>query len=56
MHKQQHRLEDCQEAEIATVSQEIQTMTQEMQGKKRIEKFYRNYCGWIVAMQDSTYR
>jgi superfamily II DNA helicase RecQ len=50
MHKQQHRLEDCQEAEIAAVSQAIQTMTPEMQGKKRFEKFYRNYCGWIVAM------
>ena len=50
MHKRQHRLEDCQEAEIAAVSQAIQTMTQEMQGKKRFEKFYRNYCSWIVAM------
>jgi hypothetical protein len=30
MHKQQHRLEDCQEAEIAAVSQAIQTMTQAM--------------------------
>ena len=35
----QHQLEDCTHPEIAAVLQGVQTMTQEVQGKKRFAKF-----------------
>jgi superfamily II DNA helicase RecQ len=37
--QQQHRLEDCKQAESETVLRSVQTMTEEMQGKKRFAKF-----------------
>jgi superfamily II DNA helicase RecQ len=46
MQHQQHRLEDCPHPEIETILSAVQTMTKEIQGKKRFAKFSCCYdCG-----------
>lgn len=37
--QQQHRLEDCKQAELESVLHRVQSMTEEMQGKRRFAKF-----------------